>query len=85
MNVERMICAIGRLKPVPEFAGCGSFDDERQRVAQKYFHALCTWLCGKTGKLNIQLGDRTPVKEWLAACLAKTLKEHVELQESMQQ
>ena len=82
-NVERMICAIGRLEPVSDFEGCGSFDNERRRLAEEYFHALCTWLLAKKSSLDTQLGNRTPAKEWLAACLAKTLKDHIGLEEPM--
>ena len=75
-NVEKMICAIGRLEQVPDFVGCGSCDETRSRMAREYFRNLCAWLRGRRSSLASQLGERSPVKEWLAACLAKTLKEH---------
>jgi hypothetical protein len=75
-NVQRMIEAIGRLQPVSDFEGCGSFDEERRQCAQRYFTALSAWLEGKRSKMEVKLGERTALKEWLVACLAKTLKEH---------
>jgi hypothetical protein len=74
-NLERMLEAIGRLQPVPEFVGCGSFDEARRELARESVRALGAWLRGQPSRLADQLGDRTPLKEWLAACLAKTLKE----------
>jgi hypothetical protein len=74
-NLQRMIQAIGKLEPVPDFVGCGSCNPERRDLARRHFHALGTWLRGEPGSLEAQLGDRSPVKQWLAACLAKTLKE----------
>ena len=80
-NLERMIEAIGRLEPVRDFVGCGSYDQVRRSLAQEYVRALRGWLHGEPGHLAGELGDRTPAKEWLAACLAKTLKELAGLQE----
>jgi len=82
-NVEKMICAIGRLEQVPDFVGCGSCDETRSRMAREYFRNLCAWLRGRRSSLASQLGERSPVKEWLAACLAKTLKEHAGLRGRM--
>jgi hypothetical protein len=82
-NLEKTIEGIGRLEPVPDFAGCGSFDDSRSRMAQECFRALCAWSRGERSSLACQLGDTSPVKEWLVACLAKTLKEQVGLPESL--
>jgi len=84
-NLERMIQAIGRLEPAADFVGCGSCNPEGREMARRHFEALCTWLRGERGSLDAQLGDRTPVKEWLAACLAKTLKEVAALREPMPQ
>lgn len=82
-NLQGMIEAIGRLEPVQNFVGCGSCDAERRSMAQERFDELCAWLRGEPGKLDAQLGNRSPVKAWLVACLAKTLKEHAGLHETM--
>ena len=84
-NLERMIQAIGRLEPAPGFVGCGSCNPERREVARRHFQALCMWLRGEPGSLDTQLGGREPVKEWLVACLAKTLKEVAGVREPMPQ
>ena len=85
VNLEKMIQAIGRLEPVPDFVGCGSCNPERRDMARRHFHALCTWLRAEPASLDAQLGDRKPVKQWLAACLAKTLKELAALREPLPQ
>jgi len=82
-NVERMIEAIGRLEPLPDFEGCASFDEERRQYAQRCYKALSAWLEGRRDEVEVGLGEKTPVKEWLVACLAKTLKEHAELEDSL--
>jgi hypothetical protein len=84
-NVQKMIQAIGKLELEPGFVGRGSCNPERRDMARRHFHALCTWLRGEPGSLDAQLGDRKPVKEWLAACLAKTLKELAALREPLPQ
>jgi len=81
VNLERMIEGIGRLQPVPEFVGCGSFDEARRELAREAVRALRVWLRGEPSRLADQLGDRTPLKAWLVACLAKTLKELTHLPE----
>jgi hypothetical protein len=78
-NLERLLEGIGRLELVPDFVGCGSFGQAERSLAQEYFASLCAWLRGEPSRLASALGERTPVKEWLAACLAKTLKELVGL------
>lgn len=82
-NIQRMIEAIGSLEPLPDFEGCDSFDEERRQCAQRYFNALCAWLEGEGNKVAVQLGDRTTLKEWLVACLVKTLKGHAGLEGSV--
>ncbi|MBI2928356.1 MAG: hypothetical protein HYY24_22020 [Verrucomicrobia bacterium] len=82
-NLKRMLEGIGRLEPVPDFLGCGSFGEAQRRVAEEHFHALRAWLQAGPSSLADRLGDRTPVKEWLAVCLAKTLKQLVGLHENL--
>ena len=78
-NARKMIEAIGKLEVPPDFEGCGSCGARQRELAQEHFQALCRWLRGEQGKLTAVLRDRTPVKAWLVACLAKTLKEHAGL------
>lgn len=74
-NLERMIESIGNLEPARSFVGCGSCDDARSEMARVHVSAICSWLRGERDTLEIQLGERSPVRMWLAASLAKTLKE----------
>lgn len=73
-NVWQTIEAIGKLEPLNDFEGCGSFDEERLQCAQKYFDLLCAWLEREETRVDLGLGERSDVKEWLVACLAKTVK-----------
>ena len=82
-NVERVISAIGRLTPLSDFEGCGSFGSEQQCLTEEYFHTLLNWLHKRKCRLDEQLGESTPLKRWLAACLAKTLKEYTGLRVPM--
>ncbi len=82
-NVQRMIQAIGMLQPLSDFEGCSSFEEERRQCAQRHFKALNAWLEGKRSRIEVKLGERTALKEWLVACLAKTLKEHVRFEDSL--
>lgn len=82
-NVQRVIEAIGRLEPLPDFGGCGSSDEVQRQCAQRYFDALGAWLGGKSIEDAAPLGERTPPKAWLVACLAKTVKELAGLESSL--
>lgn len=82
-NMKKVIRAIGRLEPAQGFEGCGSYDDARILLAQSWFRDLCAWLRGEEGPMDHRLRDRTCVKVWLTASIAKTLKQHVGLQEAM--
>lgn len=78
-----MIEAIGKLEPVLDVEGCGSFDEERLQFSQRYFSDLTAWLQGRKSETEEMLGERNHLKEWLVACLAKTLKELAGLRESI--
>jgi hypothetical protein len=82
-NIERVIEAIGKLEPVSDFEDCGSFDEERLQFSQRYFSDLTAWLQGRKSETEEMLGERNHLKEWLVACLAKTLKELAGLRESI--
>ncbi|MEL4304452.1 hypothetical protein [Methanococcoides sp. LMO-2] len=74
-NLEKMIKAIGELKPSSEFEGCGSHDEEHQIMALHYVMELNAWLHDEVSEIGNVLGKRTLLKEWLVSCLAKTIKE----------
>jgi hypothetical protein len=82
-NLRLMLTCIGRLEPPADFPGCGSCGDAQRRLAREWFCKLCAWLRGQPEALEHDLGPRTPLRLWLAACLAKTLKEHAALQEAL--
>lgn len=82
-NLWQMLGSVGKLEPPSDFAGCGSCDDAQRRMAQEHFRALCAWLRAEPGLLENRLGNRSPVKTWLVASLAKTLKEQVCLSETL--
>lgn len=74
-NMRKTIEAIGRLEPSTEFKGCGSHDEEHKIMALHYVLELNSWLHGDMSETGRILGEKTPLKEWLVACLTKTIKE----------
>ena len=78
-NLKQAIRAIGKLQPASDFEGCGSANAEVTSFARLEFGTLSAWLAGKDPEDDLDLGERTRTKVWLAACLAKTLKQHVRL------
>ena len=78
-NIDLLLKAIGEMKPVEEFEGCGSFNKNIKTYIEKEFSILYKMIdsyvsAGKSNKNEL-------VKIWLIACLAKTLKEQVNLSE----
>jgi len=78
-NIERLIQAIGKLEPVGAFDGCGTLNVETKSLVSKEFSKLCEWLMIDTPGSDLGLGRKEPMKAWLVACLAKTLKESIHL------
>jgi hypothetical protein len=78
-NLKQAIRAVGNRQPAVDFEGCGSTNDELTSFARQEFLALSSWLAGEGPEDALDLGERTGTKVWLAACLAKTLKQHVRL------
>ena len=74
-NVKKMIKAIGQLKPSQDFEGCGSHDEEHKILALHYVMELDAWMRGEMSEDGKTLGEKTLLKKWLVACLAKTIKE----------
>jgi hypothetical protein len=80
-NLDLLLQGIGQMKPVKEFEGCGSYDNNRKIYVEKEFSILNDILksligTGKSDKNEL-------IKIWLIACLAKTIKEDVNLSESI--
>ncbi len=78
-NIEQVLAGIGSLAPAKDFQGCGSYNSRIKRQVSVWFQQLCKWINGEPGFLDRVLGKRNNLKIWLAACLAKTLKEQVSL------
>lgn len=78
-NLDRLIQAIGRLEPLRAFSGCGTFSPEIAAFLTKQFKRLCMWLSEEAPSVDIGLGRREPMKIWLVACLAKTIKTDIHL------
>ncbi len=79
VNIDLLLQAIGEMKPAEEFEGCGSFNNSIKTYIEKEFVILNKMIdyhivAGKSDKNEL-------VKAWLIACLAKTLKEQVNLAE----
>ncbi len=78
-NIEGLIQGIGKLEPVTAFEGCGAFNAEIQSFVSEEFSRLCEWLEADELDNGLGLGKKEPLKAWLVACLAKTMKESVHL------
>ncbi len=78
-NLDLLLQGIGEMKPVEKFEGCGSFDNNIKSFIENKFSILNDMLkslseAGKSDKSKL-------TKAWLIACLAKTIKEQVNLSE----
>ena len=79
LNLERVVKGIGRMKPVPNFEGCGTFNKYINNFIEQELHSL-------DHSLKSLLKENKPSRKktfriWLLACLIKTMKEQVELSE----
>jgi hypothetical protein len=80
-NLDRVLKAIGEMRSVRDFEGCGSFTlDIREHVIQELltFNEMF-----KTLRTKNRSGARNRMKVWLLACLIKTLKEQVEVSDPL--
>jgi len=78
-NLDLLLRGIGEMKPVEEFEGCDSFDNNIKSYIENKFSILNDMIksiteAGKQDKNKL-------TKVWLIACLAKTIKEQVNLSE----
>lgn len=77
MHLDLLLQGIGRMEPIGNFEGCGSFDSETKNHIEKQFLKLCDSLKSYLNKRSSDKNER--IKIWLIASLAKTLKEQVRL------
>ena len=76
-NLDLLLQAIGQMKPVNKFEGCGSYTNHIKACIEVEFSVL-----NHKFEVMIERGksDKNElIKAWLIACLAKTLKEAVHL------
>lgn len=78
-NVEGILSMIGEMKAA-HVAGCGETDAGLVAELRDTMAAAAAWADGKAdevGSLSDVLGERTPAKRWLVACLCKTLAQQL--------
>ena len=78
-NLDLLLQGIGQMKAVKEkeFEGCGSYDINIKAYIEKEFLDLNDEL--KSLKINDSLNRNNLIKAWLVACLAKTIKENINI------
>jgi len=76
-NLDLLLQGIGEMKPIEEFEGCGSFDNNIKSFIENKFSILNDMLKSLTDTGKSDKNKLT--KAWLIACLAKTIKEQVNL------
>lgn len=78
-NLDLLLQGIGQMKAVKEkeFEGCGSYDTNIKAYLEKEFLDLNDEL--KSLKINDSLNRNNLIKAWLVACLAKTIKENINI------
>ncbi len=78
-NLNILIKGIGQMKAVEEreFEGCGSFNTDITEYLEKEFLALNDTIKSLNNKNGKNIDDL--IKGWLVACLAKTIKENINI------
>ena len=74
-NIEDLIRMIGAMQP-SHIAYCGSVNPELVEAVRPTLAAAAAWAEGRTeeaGEWAEVLGEPTPEKRWLVACLCKTV------------
>jgi hypothetical protein len=82
-HLDLLLQGIGRMEPIDNLEGCGSFNINIQTYVEEQFSILCDYLKSNANKKNSEQNEK--IKLWLIACLAKTLKEQVGLKKSLPQ
>lgn len=76
-NLDSVLQAIGKMKPVKNFEGCGSYNATIQSFVKKELSSLRNMLQSIIDK---NPSDRNElIKAWLLTCLIKTIKEQAGL------
>lgn len=79
-SVERILQMIGELQP-SAVLGCGDIEPHVADELRGLMAEATAWVDGTThdaSSLADVLGERTPAKQWLTACLCKTLAKQLE-------
>jgi hypothetical protein len=78
-NLDLLVQGIGQMKPVKEkeFEGCGSYNANIKAYLEKEFLDLKNKL--KSLKINNGSNRNNLIRAWLVACLAKTIKENINI------
>jgi hypothetical protein len=72
-NMDQVIQGIGKLEPVQNFEGCGSYNPDIKMHIKKEFLELNKW---SKSILSIEHPDKLErIRLWLIFCLSKTMKE----------
>jgi hypothetical protein len=80
-HLDLLVQGIGKMEPINNFEGCGSFNTEIKTFVEKQYFILCDYLKSSSNKKKSEHTEI--IKLWLIACLAKTLKEQVGLKKSL--
>ena len=84
-HLDSLLKGIGRMKPIKNFEGCGTFSADTKTYIDEQFSILCDYLKYNIYSNNINMGKNEQIKLWLIACLAKTLKEQVGLKKPIRE
>jgi hypothetical protein len=80
-NLGLILKGLGNMAPIEGFKGCGSFDKNRKSFVEKEVLILTELLSSLVE--NDRDDKNNSIRIWLFACLIKTIKEQVNLPESM--
>lgn len=80
-NLDLLLEGLGKMKAVEKFEGCGSFDLNIKTFIENEFSDL-NYLLESMSKFR-KSDKNESIKTWLSACLAKTLKEQVNLEKPL--
>ena len=82
-HLDLLLQGIGRMEPIDNFEGCGTFNTDIKTYVEKQFLELCNYLKSNSNKNISEQNEK--IKLWLIVCLTKTLKEQVGLKKSLPQ
>jgi len=80
-HLNLLLQGIGRMEPIENFEGCGSYNTEILTYVEEQFSVLSEYLKFNSNKNDSEKNEQ--IKIWLFACLAKILKEQVGLKKSL--